>query len=157
MDPDCRGLCSYGPPSWCHHHSMKMVPEKQTDEEKASKILRISGSAAFLIISFHPEEGEWCWRVDWRIYHGVGSDNGYRLFTKENLESAFTPSPIGSRSQEDRFFSGRYNADAGQQGRYLRQGRWLNIPGPGTGNDGDPNISIEITPEIYKAVKELLS
>lgn len=41
-------------------------------------------------------------------------------------------------------------------GAFIRQGRYLNIPGPGTGLIGDPNISIRLKPEIVAAVSKML-
>jgi hypothetical protein len=41
-------------------------------------------------------------------------------------------------------------------GVYIRYGRFLNIPGPGTGDDGDANLSIYINDSIKEAVEKLL-
>lgn len=43
-----------------------------------------------------------------------------------------------------------------KQGAFIRYGNFLNIPSPGTGHDGDPNISILIDGPIRRAVRQLL-
>ena len=52
---------------------------------------------------------------------------------------------------------GRYGGDRAVQGKFIGYKQYLNIPGPGTGNDGDPNISVSITNDIKKAVGALLT
>ena len=42
------------------------------------------------------------------------------------------------------------------QGQFIRWKNWLNIPGPGTGLRGDANLSLEITEEIKKVVREFI-
>lgn len=44
----------------------------------------------------------------------------------------------------------------GRSGYFLRADDFLNIPCPGTGRDGDPNISIEIDVAMRDAVQEFL-
>lgn len=50
----------------------------------------------------------------------------------------------------------RYRADSAEQRLWIRYGNQLNIPGPGTGHDGDPNISIELDGDIKKAVVAII-
>ena len=45
-----------------------------------------------------------------------------------------------------------YGGTAAAPGKFLRYERWLNIPCPGTGADGDPNLSIEVSQEITAAI-----
>lgn len=42
------------------------------------------------------------------------------------------------------------------QGKFIRWKNWLNIPGPGTGLKGDVNLSLEITDDIKKVVREFM-
>ena len=50
----------------------------------------------------------------------------------------------------------RYGGTCFYQGVFLRYEYFLNIPGPGTGNDGNPNISVELDDGIKNAVRQLL-
>ena len=50
----------------------------------------------------------------------------------------------------------RYGGTVAAQGEFIRWGKYLNIPGPGTGHDGDANISIFVSDEIRDAVAQLL-
>lgn len=50
----------------------------------------------------------------------------------------------------------RYGGTTADQGRFIRYNRFLNIPGPGTGHDGDSNISVEIRSEMQDAVAAFL-
>lgn len=47
--------------------------------------------------------------------------------------------------------------DRKKRGLFIGKGPYLNIPGPGTGEDGDPNISVLVTANVREAVKELLN
>src|SRR3989344_773371 len=49
-----------------------------------------------------------------------------------------------------------YELDAASQGKYVRLGDYLNIPHPGTGLVGDPNVSVQIKAEMKSAVQSLL-
>ncbi len=51
---------------------------------------------------------------------------------------------------------GRYGGNSAVQSKFIRWGNFLNIPCPGTGHDGDPNVSIYVTDEIREAVRKLL-
>ena len=48
-----------------------------------------------------------------------------------------------------------YTAQSAAQGKYIRLGKFLNIPCAGTGHDGDPNVSIVINPDMRDAVDRL--
>jgi hypothetical protein len=50
----------------------------------------------------------------------------------------------------------RYGGDSAAQGFYIRWRNCLNIPCPGTGHDGDPNISVTLSDDIKEAVRQLL-
>ena len=50
-----------------------------------------------------------------------------------------------------------YELDAASQGKYVRLGDYLNIPHPGTGLVGDPNVSVQLTAEMKSIVQTLLA
>jgi hypothetical protein len=136
-------------PVWWHRHGSKLRVSLLNTSEK---ILVLKSVAASLDIRLTAEAGFWC--VTWYIKNSqTESVRGNMIFNTDFLEAAFglrkllDPSPVWME---------KYNADVGRQGRFIRKCYFLNIPGPGTGHDCDPNISIEVTEEIRNAVKLLI-
>lgn len=136
-------------PSWWHSHGDKM-----SVRSFAPKIhLVIAGSAATLTIKRAPPEvGDGMWHVSWRVVQFAPEPFteevwGRRIFTGEELLLAFgRPNSDGPSSLHEE-----------RQGKFIRLGNFLNIPCPGTGHDGDPNVSVYLTDEIRAAVSGLLS
>lgn len=151
-DPEIRGHF----PVWCHHHGFKMAVEL-LDLDNCTLI--ISGSAAKVVIKKSslefPDSGGWL--VNWEVIQskprGAGS-RGRTLFTDKQLMAAFGltqyPGEFGDWIIE------QYGADSAEQGKYIRWREFLNIPCPGTGHDGDPNVSINIDEDMIAAVQKLL-
>lgn len=144
-------------PDWFNQHGWYMGL-KEFDPNKRKLV--ISGSAATLTIRksegvIGTDEG-WC--VEWNIvyfYPYEEKARGRRLFSSDDLAAAFgLTSTSGDYGQ---WLIERYGGQSAQQGLYIRWQNYLNIPGPGTGHDGDPNISIKIEPPIREAVRLLLS
>jgi hypothetical protein len=113
--------------------------------------LVLSGSVARLYIS-HVFGSQKEWAVDWEITEPNGKVVGSTIFSNTDLALAFDI--ISGFNHEE--LAKRYDAESASQGRYIRWKRYLNIPCPGTGLDGDPNISIWLSEPIKNAVKELL-
>ena len=134
-------------PIWWHHHGDKMglIPQKNYQTS-----LVINNHAARLII----ERRQTDWRVLWQINHGEnGSASGYAIFSKDDILQAFgLSSEIGIYGQ---WLIDRYGGTTAAQFKYIRYLDWLNIPCPGTGNDGDPNISLCIDSKIKNTIKQL--
>ena len=146
--PDTK-MC--GEPVWCHHHCGKMHLENTTPSS-----LKIAGSAACLEIG-SPESvrGERHWKILWEIRFGSnGRVNGQVIFPDKYLRAAFGLSDEVGFGGE--WMLSEYGADTAAQGWFIRYQNFLNIPGPGTGHDGNPNISIEITEEMKNAAAALL-
>lgn len=124
--------------------------------DRNHRVVTLEGSTAAVAIYPTPlgsRKPGWIVKVE-VVHEGYTEpDSGARHFTDEELASAFGLSDYVDTGLK---FVGRYGAHAGKQGTYIRQGRYLNIPCPGTGGDGDPNVSICISDEIASAVKELL-
>lgn len=138
-----------GKPIWWHHHGSK-IAVVSTDVNTVG----LQGSAASLLLiqeGFHRH-----WLVKWRIQH-YGELLGSAVFTDEELRRAFNL-PVDHHPHFQIFpvMGERYGADDGIPGKFIRWKEYLNIPGPGTGWDGDPNISIKLTPEITNAVQQVL-
>lgn len=145
----------WGQPVWYHHHGRKMMlQENESDRDKVV----IKGSAAELNIT-HLEELDYRGRERWNVEWMVGQSpeekvQGSRVFSERELLSAFgfenTTDPCSV------WMIQRYGGSTASQGKFIRFDNYLNIPHPGTGHDGDPNVSIELDDEIKEAVKKLL-
>jgi hypothetical protein len=146
-------------PIWWHHHGQKMG----VSEEIAGRLI-IESNAARLTIQkaslVFPGRTtvENDWFVDWKVAQCWPLEeivSGRRWFTTEDVRQAFGLSANSGKYGE--WLIERYGAEAAEQMKYIRWRCWLNIPGPGTGNDGDPNISILIDDKILQAVAKLLA
>lgn len=103
------------------------------------------------------------WAVWWRVRHGryyAGAPHVEGLTSFNDLEFA------EAFSLTDNFppFQGldaelvaRYSATVARGGKFIRAGNFLNVPGPGTGLDGDSNLSIYLSGDIKDAARGLLT
>jgi hypothetical protein len=143
-------------PIWHHPHGSKMRVEKL---DKKNRVLVISGSAAKVTIrkasSIIPNAKGWL--VDWEVVQCQAYGEGVRgrsCFKDNDIAAAFGLSDSSGR------FGGwlieQFGADVANQGKYIRWKKFLNIPCPGTGHDGDPNVSIQLNEEIQHNVLQLL-
>ena len=140
------------PPSWFNPHGLKMslgdYPIYQVTHENE---VVVGSNAARLQI--RPSLANGKYEVLWLIDHGPEDlVQGQVQLTKDELEEAFGLCANPSRNA----FAEHINADVGIQGHYVRKERWLTIPTPGPGFDGDPNISVFVTVDIQDAVRKLL-
>lgn len=145
-------------PIWCHGHGAKMRVKEFNNENST---LVIAGSAAKVTIrraqDVEPQMKNGGWFVDWEvIQYRLGDEwvRGRRLFTDEELSGAF--GLTDSSGKYGQHIINRFGADSAEQGLYIRWRNFLNIPCPGTGHDGDPNVSIHLDAEIQNAVLDLL-
>lgn len=143
-------------PIWCHHHSSKMRVEQF---DKRNRVLVISGSAAKVRIrkasSVYPDAKGWF--IDWEVIQSQPYKEGVRgrsRFNDDDLAAAFGLSESSGKFGD--WLIEQFGADAANQGKYIRWKNFLNIPCPGTGHDGDPNVSILLDEEIQNAVRQLL-
>lgn len=145
----------FGMPIWCHHHGSKMRVEKF---DHPNHTLVIAGSAAKVTItkvSIHPDTKGWF--VDWEVVQWMPCNEGTRgrsFFNDKDLAAAFGLSDESGKYGQ--WLINRYGADSAEQGKYIRWKDYLNIPCPGTGHDGDPNVSIHLDQQIKDAVRKLL-
>jgi len=145
-------------PVWWHENGYRLrVKELNVD----TKVLVLSATAAKLTISPHVLTENKGWDVDWEIvqsYPRQEKANGRVFFFEQQLRAAFYLSDDLDKGDAEvsQWLLDRYGGDLAVQGSFIRFKNFLNIPCPGTGHDGDPNISIEITEEIKEAVRQLL-
>ncbi len=149
-----------GGPVWWHHHGAKVMVKSRVPEDKTL----ILGSRNAAIVEISMCMGREGWHVKWGIKFGPEEKvQGTVWMSTKDLRCAF------GLSDEEDYNDGRaallswrdtnimrYGGTCFRQGQYIRFEDFLNIPGPGTGNDGDPNISIELDDEIKQAVRQLL-
>lgn len=96
--------------------------------------------------------------VEWRLCHTINAreieDNGRRYFTPEQLAAAFRLNNL-TGDNGDHLLQ-QYGGHSAEAGLYIRYDDYLNIPGPGTGQDGDPNLSILIRGTFRNSIEKLL-
>lgn len=135
-------------PVWWHHHGIKMTVEFA---DLMGNLLIIKGSAAEVII-IRIKSG---FQVSWNIkFFADEWSSGQVIFSHEDIKQAF-----GLSDQCGEHGYGLLNEFGGttaHQRRFIRYLNYLNIPGPGNGHDGDPNVSVEVTDQIKSAVKKML-
>ncbi len=135
-------------PAWFHRHGDKLAIE-HFDHEKLE--LTLSSTAARLTITPH---GKGQFLVRWRIINSKSeSAEGVIVFSQDRLKAAFMQSI--ALPPEHTMFLANHDATDGVPGYFIRRGRFLNIPCPGTAYDGDPNLSIFVTDDIMEKVKAI--
>lgn len=153
-EPEMKGV--FRVPSWWHHHGDKMILT-QVAEDKKSFVLE--GSAARLEVAY-TELGDDCkgFLVSWEVRQSRSEKvNGTVFFTPETLRAAFGLVDQHSMGQYCPWLIKEYGGTVAYQRYFIRWNQYLNIPHPGTGHDGDPNISIELHQKILDAVTLLLN
>ena len=112
----------------------------------------ITNGATVTIYAVHDQE-HLC--IEWEVrFSQREKAKGTVLLTPNQMRAAFGFSD--ECEEGSAFLVEKYGGTCAKQGRFIRWKNCLNVPCPGTGRDGDPNVSIELTPEIKAAVKELL-
>gem|GEM_PF-4143121 len=87
------------------------------------------------------------WTIDWIIRPKTGGQfRGQLTFDTELFSRAFL--------MKDDTSDWRADATAYQRGMFIRYGRYLSIPGPGNGEDSDPNCCVFIDQLIELALKQ---
>jgi hypothetical protein len=122
------------------------------------KSVILAGSAAELHIAYEPNiaRADAPWTLIWEIRHSPKEKvTGTVIFTTEDVRQAF--GLTDNRPDEENWLLERFGGQVASQGHYIRYGPYLNIPAPGTGHDGDPNISIKIDQKIRRAVARLIT
>lgn len=144
-------MAGFGP-DWWHHHGTKV---RVSNFDQTKKMLYLSASAADIEISVNLSKD--LWDVKWRIIFSSESEvNGIVQLTTLQLGTAFALASCHYQSEFGDGLLKQHDAEFGEQGKFIRRGKYLNIPGPGTGHDGDPNVSIRIDDEITINVLSLI-
>ena len=139
---------------WFNSSGMSMEPVSRGYRKR---FVELSSSVARVVIK-PTTSGNWL--VKWRVVHNGPENvsNGRRLFSDADLIAAFGldgPEYGGnSKWMVDQYCGGFGVAKAGSFVRYRQK---LNIPCPGTGRDGDPNVSICVDDVIKNAISQLMT
>src|ERR1700722_2837082 len=140
-----------GWPAWWHHHGMKMRVRNRSSVS-STKMVLIEASVAKVLINQYLNFP--LWTVSWKTIHESGSTEGSIRLSPIELEAAFDLQDLVFEGGEG--LIAEYGGTAVSPGKFIRYKRWLNIPCPGSGGDGDPNVSIELTEEIKEAIQKLI-
>lgn len=149
----------------------------ELDTVSGVSFVRISTSAAFLLIMrnygerrrgpLSPTEQR-SFSLQWEIRHSADEITiGTRVVPEDDLQGMFglhLPHPdympdharIQWAHACARTTGVAFEEIIGCPGKFLRADEYLNIPGPGTGCNGDPNISIEIDDRMRDAVRNFI-
>jgi hypothetical protein len=79
---------------------------------------------------------------------------GYRGFFLRHLLTAFDVPEHPNSSHPS--LAKRFDAEHAVLGKFIRVGDFLNIPGPGTGMDGDANLSVHLNEWIREESQRFL-
>lgn len=97
------------------------------------------------------------WNVEWKITHLSGMETtGKAIYPRTVLLEAFGITRSRRIPPCAMSILHRFKGDMAVQGRFIRKGPYLNIPGPGTGLPEDPNLSIFLTEDLVECVKLFL-
>ena len=146
------GIVEGIPPSWAHYASARVYI---VFNRQGKKCLTISSGSCHLKI--RPiGDGKRKWEVRWIMFDkGPGNEvYGTRIFNPVELATAFDLHR--DLVKTDDLFTAHYNAEYGIPGKFIRKGQFLCIPCPGTGVDGDPNMSIFLFPFIKQNITEFI-
>ena len=137
-------------PDWWHKHGSKM--RLQTTNANPDIIL-IAGSAASVTVSRHDRHQ--LWAVGWEIVQSQREKSqGLTLMDDNDLQRAFgLRHDLGSNGE---WMVKRYGGTTASQGNFHRWQRFLNIPHPGTGLDGDLNVSVELNDATQQAIRQII-
>ncbi|MSR71167.1 MAG: hypothetical protein EXS50_00635 [Candidatus Taylorbacteria bacterium] len=144
----------FGMPFWFNHHGTKVSYIGFNNANSPKRIMLLESSTIKIQISSnHPKTG---YILSYTITHSLDTSNTGKIWmSKEDLEAAFG---INDKCEAfgGQWLADEYGADVAHQGKYIRYGIFLNIPGPGTGADGDPNVSIQVSANMIEMIKSIL-
>jgi hypothetical protein len=140
-------------PIWWNNHGDKMRIVET--ESKEGSVVVIRASAAEVVIQKINSDA---FEVSYWINNGWrGEISGLIKMNRVMLTAAFCVSDdLGEEGEYSQWLLDKYGGTVAKQGIFIRWKPFLNIPGPGTGSDGDANVSMEVLDEIKQAVGGLL-
>ena len=143
-------------PFWWHSHGIKVKMQKRSGN--AGPIEFTSGAASLRISeSLKITRGAGGgYLVDWQIKNSLSVGvSGSVFFTEKELRQAFGLTDEITESEGG--LLEEFGGTTASVGTFIRYKEWLNVPCPGTGRDGDPNISLKIDDEIKKEIERFIN
>lgn len=136
-------------PRWWNPNGAKM----EVKHADGRVVMLANNAASVAIRPVRDTHDQPAYRIEWNLRQ-LGRDKflGYLTFPEGYLTAAFAVAAWGRFSA-----IGRYKATDAHPGYFIRTGSHLNIPGPGTGRDGDPNVSILLTDPVRAAIGQFLT
>ncbi len=146
-------------PRWFNPHGVKMKVMHLNKEELK---LTLAAASASLVIDPYSRSRD-TYRLKWNVGFSVSSwAGGQAIVSRDVLRAMFGLSDAQPYYRGDdphaQEWRKKYHlrADSVLPNLYIRSGNHLNIPCAGSGEDGDPNLSVFIHQEIKEMVGKLL-
>lgn len=145
------------PPKWFNAHGLKMFLSRDHIVQDTQPWEVLIGNEVARIQIRHTSNFE-AYKIFWSILLGFRQYvEGELRLSEAELKDAFNLGRGRNITNELALdFLSEFDGDAGVQGHYIRKGQFLNVPMPGTGLGGDPNVSVYVSEEIQKAVRKLI-
>lgn len=133
-------------PSWYHCNGGKISQIGINSANSPTRKVLILGSKT-VGIKIHRDPQGTGYLIKYEIHHPSDTPTTWGKISMSEIEI-----------QKAFGLSGECNGEDEQMvpEKFIRQGRYLSIPGPGTGNDGDPNVSIYLDEALVSNVRAFL-
>lgn len=146
------GCSSRGMPTWFHPQGMKMLVKEFLPRDHY--LLIMSRAAKLKIVKCEARLPD-SWIVDWEIVQNQHENSSGRIIMPTGVLRAAFALEAADTDLSSQWLIRRYGGDFADQGRCIRWGNFLNIPHPGTGHDGDLNLSLYVTRDMQEDVRQL--
>jgi len=141
-------------PAWWHPKGAFMRVHHVVSQPHKRELF-IKGASDSFWLNITSQAGAATWYLQWQLYHEWAQQvtGKVRLATGELcLAFALQELPL----EQDPLIS-RYRQWVCRPGCFFRLADFLNIPCRGTGQNGDPNMSLLLTPEIKTHLANLIA
>ncbi|OGY29452.1 MAG: hypothetical protein A3F35_01055 [Candidatus Woykebacteria bacterium RIFCSPHIGHO2_12_FULL_45_10] len=147
--------CDY--PIWFRRDGLEMQILATSNPQQGR--LLIEGAGGYLEIwPIKAAKDSPQWGLRWKVGQSVPFRiEGSLVFTDQELSAAFGLIDYVEQEPDCLWVINQFGGNSTAAGKFLRWKEFLNIPGPGTGRAGDPNLSVRITQEMKDAVLQLLT
>lgn len=149
-------LTSSGHPLWFNPEGAKITRITPEYNHPAEPILWLESDKVSVSIKYDIKDK---WIFHYTIY--INNESSIKCDISMSAEEIYIAFGIIDECENRPWDRGQeiINQFGGQfclQGQFIRWKNWVNVPGPGTGLKGDVNLSLEITEEMRKIVREFM-
>ena len=147
-------------PTWYHPGGDKVLIKGHHGITTRNRELVIGSNSLNMTIAknLHAQDKGRCeWLIKYKMSHALIRTylEGLIIMTTQDLETAFGLS--GDCDADDgQGILDVCGGDVAKEGKYIRYGEFLNIPGPGHGWDGDANVSIRVGKDLKIRLQEFM-